>query len=51
VVPFTTPELTRVALDAANQMGSGLRAAVRLIRIQIVPFPMELDQSPVTSNF
>jgi hypothetical protein len=51
VVPLTTPELTRIALAAANRMGSGLRAAVRLVRIQIVPFPLELDQSPVYIEF
>ena len=47
VVPFTTPELTRIALDAANRMGAGLNATIRLIRVQVVPFPLEPDQSPV----
>ena len=51
VVPFTTPELTRIAVGAANRMGSGLNAAVRLVKIQIVPFPMDLDQSPVYIEF
>jgi hypothetical protein len=51
VVPFTTPELTRAALDAANRMGAGLNAALRLIKVQVVPFPMDPDQSPVYTDF
>lgn len=51
VVPFTTPALTRVALDAANRMGAGLNATLRLVKIQVVPFPLELDQSPVYIDF
>jgi len=51
VVPFTTPELTRVALDAANRMGGELNATVRLVKIQVVPYPLELNQSPVYIDF
>jgi uncharacterized protein YlaN (UPF0358 family) len=51
VVPFTTPELTRVALDAANRMGAGLNAALRLIKVQVVPFPLDPDQCPVYIDF
>jgi len=51
VVPFTTPELTRVALDAANRMGGGLNATLRLVKVQVVPFPLDLDQSPVYIDF
>jgi hypothetical protein len=51
VVPFTTPELTRVALDAADRMGAGLNAGVRLIKVQVVPFPLDLNQSPVYIDF
>jgi hypothetical protein len=51
VVPFTTPELTRVALDAANRMGAGLNATLRLVKVQVVPFPMDPDQSPVYLDF
>jgi hypothetical protein len=51
VVPFTTPELTRTALGAANRMGGGLNATLRLVKVQVVPFPMELDQSPVYIDF
>ncbi len=51
VVPVTTPDLTRAAVEAAGRMGGGLNASLRLIRIQVVPFPMELTQSPVYLDF
>ena len=51
VVPFTTPELTRVALDAANRLGAGLRATLRLVKVQVVPYPLELTQPPVFIDF
>ncbi len=51
VVPFTTPELTRAALDVANRMGAGLDAALRLVKVQVVPFPLELNQSPACIDF
>jgi hypothetical protein len=51
VVPFTTPELTRVALDAANRMGGGLNATLRLVKVQVVPYPLDLKQSPVYIDF
>ena len=51
VVPFTTPEMTRAAIDAAARMGAGLNAALRLVKIQIVPVPLDLCQSPVAMDF
>src|SRR5580692_6749417 len=51
VVPFTTPELTRAALDAANRMGGGLNATLRLVKVQVVPYPLDLNQSPVYIDF
>jgi hypothetical protein len=51
VVPFTTPELTRTAFDAANRMGAGLNASLRLVKVQVVPFPLDLNQSPVYIDF
>ncbi|HWF11572.1 MAG TPA: hypothetical protein VG297_24055 [Bryobacteraceae bacterium] len=51
VIPVTTPDLTRAALAAANRMGAGLNATLRLIKIQVVPFPMDLHQSPVYLDF
>lgn len=51
IVPFTTPELTRAALDAANRMGTGLNATLRLVKVQVVPFPLDLNQPPVYIDF
>jgi hypothetical protein len=51
VVPFTTPELTRAALGGANRMGAGLNATLRLVKVQVVPFPLDLNQSPVYIDF
>lgn len=51
VVPVTTPDLTRAALAAANRMGAGLNANLRLIKVQVVPFPMDINQSPVYLDF
>ena len=51
VVPFTTPGLTQCAVDAADRMGAGLNAAIRLVKVQVVPFPMDLSQSPVYIEF
>jgi hypothetical protein len=49
VVPFTTPELTRAAIRAADAFGSDLHAAIRLVRLQAVPF--HTDISPVNPEF
>ena len=51
VIPFTTPELTRAAINAANRMGAGLNAALRLVRVQVVPFELDLNRSPVFIDF
>jgi hypothetical protein len=51
VVPFTTPELTRAALDYAHKMGAGLDSQIRVVRVQVVPFPLAIDQSPVAPEF
>ena len=34
------PGLTRAALDAASRMGAGLNPTIRLIRVQVVPYPL-----------
>jgi hypothetical protein len=49
VVPFTTPDLTRIAIKAAERLSPGLHASVRLLKVQLVPFP--LQQSPVHLGF
>src|SRR5580698_2499395 len=51
VIPFTTPELTRAAIDAANSMGAGLHATLRLVRVQVVPFELDLNRPPVFIDF
>ena len=51
VIPFTTPGLTRAAISAANRMGAGLNAALRLVRVQVVPFKLDLSRPPVFIDF
>jgi hypothetical protein len=51
VIPFTTPGLTRAAINAANRMGAGLNAALRLVRVQVVPFELDLNRPPVFIDF
>jgi hypothetical protein len=51
VVPFTTPSLTKAALRAANALGAGLNSTIRLLKVQIVPFPLDLRLSPVPVEF
>jgi hypothetical protein len=51
VVPFTDPVMTRAAVRAANRLGEGLGAALRLVRVQLVPFPCDLDQPPIPLDF
>ena len=51
MVPFTTPDLTRAAMDAANRMGAGLNPALRLVKVQVVPYPLDLNQPPVYIDF
>ena len=51
VVPFTTPRLTETALQAAGRLGAGLDSVVRLVKIQVVPFPLDLRFSPVPADF
>jgi len=51
VVPFTTPRLTRAALDAASRMGAGLEGAIRVLQVQVVPYPLRVEESPVMMDF
>jgi hypothetical protein len=51
VVPFTTPDLTIAALQAARRFGAELNSAIRLLKVQIVPYPLELHESPVALEF
>lgn len=51
VVPWTTPRLTAAALKAANRLGAGLESVVRIVKVQVVPFPLDLRFSPVPVEF
>jgi len=50
VVPFTTGPLTRAALSAAGRLSTGLLPLIRLVRTQIVPFPLQLEAAPISST-
>src|SRR5271166_3571034 len=49
VVPFTTRHLTRAALTAAGRLSVGLQPLIRMVRTQIVPFPLQLESAPVST--
>lgn len=48
VVPYTTPELTRLALAKAAELSSQVPSSIRIVRMQRVPFPLELNQPPIS---
>jgi len=50
VVPYTTPDLTRAALRHAG-VCTDLDVRVRLVDIQIVPFPCPLNRPPINKDF
>ena len=50
VVPFTTRPLTRAALTAAGRLSAGLLPLIRMVRTQIVPFPLQLEAAPVSTT-
>jgi len=49
VVPFTTRTLTRAALTAAGRLSAGLHPLIRMVRTQVVPFPLQLESAPVST--
>jgi hypothetical protein len=51
VVPFTTFRQTRAALDEAGRMAPGLNADIRLVKIQVIPYPLQLNETPVYLGF
>lgn len=50
VVPFTTSSLTRAALTAAKRLSAGLTPLVRVVKVQVVPFPLQLEATPVSAT-
>ncbi len=49
VVPFTTRPLTQAALTAAGRLSAGLLPLIRMVRTQVVPFPLQLEAAPVST--
>jgi hypothetical protein len=50
VVPVTTRPLTRAALTAAERTSAGLLPLIRMVRIQVVPFPLQMEAAPVSAD-
>jgi len=50
VVLYTAPQETLGALKKASELASGL-AAVKLLAVQVVPYPLPLDAPPVSTDF
>lgn len=51
VVPFTTPALTRAAIAAAERLSSGLSGHIRLLRIEVIPFPEDVRHPALRVDF
>jgi hypothetical protein len=51
VVPYTTPGLTRTALNHIAALGGELGANVRLIDAHVVPFPVPVAKPTVSVEF
>src|SRR5438477_4676031 len=47
VVPYTTPELTRLALQKAAELSLEVPSRIRIVRLQRVPFPLQLQNPPI----
>jgi hypothetical protein len=50
-VIFTNPEGTKVALKAANCLAHDLSTRLVLLVPQVVPYPLPLDNPPVSAEF
>src|SRR5258706_12939133 len=48
VVPLTTPQLNRLALRKGDELATEIPSKIRVLRMQRVPFPLELQHSPVS---
>jgi hypothetical protein len=51
VVPYTGQELTASTIAAAEKLGSGLGATIRVLCLEPVPYRMELSQPRVNLDF
>ncbi|MGJ5820838.1 hypothetical protein [Paludibaculum fermentans] len=50
VVLFTTVRETLSALQAAGRLAQGVATGIRLLVPQVVPYPLPLDEPPVSSS-
>jgi hypothetical protein len=50
VVPYTTPKLTRSALNLAAAYAGDLRAQVKLVFAHVVPYPLNLEEPNIQSG-
>src|SRR6266516_73447 len=48
VVPYTTPQLTRLALKKAEELSTETPFRIRVLRMQNVPYPLDLSHPPVS---
>ncbi len=51
VVPVTSITNAKAAIAAAGRLGSGLDTTIRLLKIQLVPFPLQMGESPIAVGF
>jgi hypothetical protein len=51
VVPILSPVSAGVAFAAAARLGAGLDSTIRLLKIQVVPFPLQISEPPVVDGF
>ncbi len=50
-VPYSSAELTKLALAEAARLTKNLAAEITLFTVQIVPFPLPLDRPDVSPRF
>jgi hypothetical protein len=51
LVPFTSPHETLAALRAAIEFSEELRARIRVVRIQVVPYPLDPRHPQIPLSF
>jgi hypothetical protein len=51
VIPFTGMAATQAALWQADRLCSGLNASIRIVRVLLVPYPLDLDHPPSSVSF
>ena len=51
VVPGSSLDLTRAALDAVSNLAKSLQVGTTLVSVQVVPYTLPLDSPPISSRF